>query len=179
VDQIFGMTIDSNGNAYVVGQTFSNNYPTTSGVFQRTRQSGFNLSAFVTKLNPSGTALSYSTYLSGSGGSAGYSVAVNSAGHAFVTGQAGAGFPLKTPLNQFGGYQDVFLAKLWATGGGLHWSTYMGGSNEDYGKAVRLDGAGNAYVAGATNSTNFPVTPGAYRRTNQGFQDIVLFKITN
>jgi hypothetical protein len=178
-DDAYGMTIDANGNAYIVGQTFSNNYPTTAGAFQRTRHSGFNFSAFVTKLNSSGSALSYSTYLSGSGGSTAYSVAVNSAGHAFVTGQAGAGFPVKTPVSSFAGSQDVFVAKLWATGGGLHWSTYMGGSGIDLGKAVRLDGAGNAYVTGQTDSVNFHVTSGAYRHTNQGFQDIILFKITN
>src|SRR5262249_9770757 len=109
----------------------------------------------------------------------GTSIAVNSYGHAFVAGSAGAGFPLKAAVDTTAVNGDGFVTKLWATGGGLHWSTYLGGSGNDIAYAVRLDGAGNAYVGGRTASTDFPTTSGAYRRHSSGDYDAFVVKITN
>jgi hypothetical protein len=179
-DDGYDLTLDANGNAYFTGSTFSTNFPTTTGAFQRTLRCCFMTQGFVTKLNITGSGSSYSTSLGGSGGATPSSIAVNSLGQAFVAGFAGSGFPVKNAIQATThGYNDVFVTKLWATGGGLLWSTYLGGSNFDYGKAIRLDSAGNAYVKGWTSSTDFPTTSGAYRRTYRGNQDAFLFKITN
>ena len=178
-DDAFAIAVDTNGNAYVTGVTFSTTFPATTGAFRRTNPSTSEGSAFVTKVNPSGSALGYSTYLGGSGGSSGRSIAVNSAGHAFVAGGARAGFPLKLAIDSTQVNGDAFVTKLWATGGGLHWSTYVGGSSTDIATAVRLDGSGNAYVTGVTGSTDFRTTSGAYRRHPQGGNDVFVVKIAN
>jgi hypothetical protein len=173
-----------NGNAYVTGSTGSTNFPTTPGAFDRTLSSNSN--AFVTKLNTSGSGLVYSTYLGGSGVDGGKSIAVNSLGHAFVTGSTtSSNFPVKNAIDStYNGGYDVFVTRLWATGGGLHYSTYLGGSfgsapgtgGDDEGLAIRIDGNNNAYVTGYTLSEDFPTTPGAYRHTLHG-QDAFVAKI--
>ena len=179
-DEAYGITVDANNDAYITGQTFSTNFPTTLGAFRRTLPCCFNLVAFVTKLNSTGSALSYSTFLGGSGGSSGKSIAVNTSGQAFVTGSAGTNFPLKNPIQStYGGNGDSFVSKLYATGGGLLWSTYLGGSNDDFAQSIRLDGAGNPYITGWTSSADFQTTSGAYRPHPQGQQDGFLVKITN
>lgn len=109
--------------------------------------------------------LSYSTYLGGSGNDFGYSIAVDNAGSAYVTGYTvAANFPTKSPWQpKNGGGQDVFVTKMNPTGTGLVYSTYLGGSDNDIGRGIAIDGAGNAYVAGYTVSTNFPTTANAYQ----------------
>jgi len=154
-----GIFVDSAGNAYVVGFTYSTDFPTTPGAFQ-TKFDGFD--AFVTKLNPTGSALVYSTYLGGSNGSfgqVGHGVAVDSAGNAYVTGWTSASdFPTMNPVQAAygGGPEDAFVTKLNPTGSALVYSTYLGGSDYDFGSAIAVDTAGNAYVTGRTYSTDFP-----------------------
>ncbi len=121
-------------------------------------------------LNPTGSALVYSTYLGGSNGDYGFGIAVNSAGNAYVTGVTfSTDFPV-TP----GAFQttcgapspycgDVFVSKLNPTGSALVYSTYLGGSNKDGGVGIAVDSSDNAYITGYTNSTGFPVTPGAFQ----------------
>src|SRR5262249_17169534 len=128
-----------------------------------------NSDAFVIRLNANGTAAVYSTYLGGAtGADQGNGIAVNGAGEAFVTGfTASADFPIP-PLGAFQNVQpgggDAFVTKLNAAGTALSYGTYLGGSGgSDQGNGITLDGAGNAYVVGTTNSTNFPTTAGAFQ----------------
>jgi hypothetical protein len=166
-DQGNGIAVDSAGNAYVTGYTESTDFPTQSP-FQSSN--GGSTTAFVTKINAAGSALVYSTYLGGSGGDIGYGIVVDKAGNAYVVGQtASTDFPTKNPLQpSLGGAADAFVAKLNPTGSALVYSTYLGGSEEEFGLGIALDGAGNAYVTGTTASTNFPVTAGAFQTSCAG-----------
>ena len=142
------------------------NRPTfpTQNPLQPTNGGGEN--AFVTKINASGSALVYSTYLGGSGNAFGRGIAVDSSGNAYVTGGAGSNFPLMNPIQAFGGggIGNAFVAKLNPTGSALVYSTYLGGSGGgNTGDSIALDTSGNSYVTGVTLSTDFPVTPGAYQ----------------
>ena len=114
--------------------------------------------AFVTKLNPTGSALVYSTYLGGSSDDSGYGIAVDSAGNAYVTGWTDStDFPTMNPLQAAygGGGDDAFVTKINPTGSALVYSTYLGGSGGDAGTGIAVDSAGNAYVTGHTDSTDF------------------------
>jgi hypothetical protein len=178
------IAVDSAGNAYVTGQTYSSDFPVTPGAFQTTNHAAANgvANGFVTKLNPTGTELVYSTYVGGSGGNRlgfagdqGSAITTDGAGDAYVTGQAGSSdFPV-TP----GAYQstnraaanegtNAFVTELNPAGAALVYSTYLGGGGNDTGNAITLDSAGNVYVAGQTASTDFPVTEGAFQTTYHG-----------
>jgi hypothetical protein len=172
------ITVDSSGNAYVVGDSFDTNFPTTSGAFQTTFGGGYT-NAFVTKLNPTGSALAYSTYL-GTSENYGYGIAVDASGNAYVAGlTSSTNFP--TTLGTFqttnGGGRDAFVTKLNPAGSALVYSTYLGGSLQDYGYNIGVDASGNAYVAGSTSSTNFPTTPGAFQTTDGGGNDAYVTKL--
>jgi hypothetical protein len=150
-----GIAVDSSGTAYVTGFTSSSNFPTASplqAVF------GGDEDAFVSKLNPSGSALVYSTYLGGSGEDTGNGIAVDSSENAYITGlTTSTNFPTASPLQPASsGNEDAFVAKLNAAGSALVYSTYLGGSGNDYGHGIAVDAAGNAYVVGQTQSANFP-----------------------
>jgi hypothetical protein len=151
----FGIAVDSAGEAYVVGRTLSINFPVDDPI--QPAGTG-NKEAFIAKLNASGTALIYSTYLGGSASNEALGVAVDSAGNAYVTGDTrSTDFPV---LNAFqphfgGGTQNAFVAKL-DPSGNLVYSTYLGGSTFDEGLAIAVDSSGNAYVTGDTQSTDFP-----------------------
>ena len=155
IDYGEGIAADAAGNAYVTGITDSTDFPTANPlqpVF------GGGEDAFVTKLNPTGSALVYSTYLGGSGDDAGEGIAVDSAGNAYVAGYTmSTDFPTANPLQpNIGGIEDAFVAKLNPAGSALIYSTYLGGSGHDWGRAVAADSVGNAYVTGNTESTDFP-----------------------
>jgi Beta-propeller repeat len=153
-----GIAVDSSGNAYVTGSTTSGDFPITPGAFQ-TVCGGTCYDAFVAQLNPAGSALVYSTYLGGSGPDAGFGIAVDSSGNAYVIGETNStNFPTMNPLQPtFGGdLWDAFVAQINPTGSALVYSTYLGGSSNDYAHGIAVDSSGNAYVTGATNSTNFP-----------------------
>jgi hypothetical protein len=160
------IAVDPAGNAYITGQAVLG-YPTTPGAVQPLP--GGNSDAFVTKLNATGTALVYSTFLGGSGFDIATDIAIDSLGNAYVTGDAVAGFPV-TP----GAFQtstssgDAFVTKLNATGTALVYSTFLGGNSTDRGDGIAVNTAGNAYVAGVTGSSNFPVTPGAFQSVIAG-----------
>ncbi|MGD0009788.1 MAG: SBBP repeat-containing protein [Terriglobia bacterium] len=170
-DTANAITVDSAGNAYVTGKTSSTDFPVTPGAFQTTNLGG---SSFVTKLNPTGTALVYSTYLGGSGsiggGDIGNAIVVDTAGNVYVAGQTySTDFPV-TPgafqtTNRAAANDDAnaFVAKLNPSGTALVYSTYLGGSglsaftpsSGDKGNAIAVDATGDAYVAGETYSTDF------------------------
>ena len=170
-DQGLGLSLDSSGNAYVTGLSASTNFPTTTGAFQTTF-SGSSQNAFVTKLNPAGSALVYSTYLGGTGGDFGRAVAVDPSGDAYVTGTTkSSDFPTVSGSFQtvFSGFQDAFVTKLNPSGSALIYSTYLGGSNDlGVGDGIALDTSGDAYVTGFTASSNFPTTSGAFQTTFGG-----------
>ena len=157
IDEGLGIAVDGSGNAYVAGYTYSSNFPTANAL-QATSGGGGNDDAFVAKLNPAGSALVYSTYLGGSGHDTGTGIAVDTAGDAYVTGGTDStNFPTAKPLQATpGGSEDAFVAKLNPAGSALVYSTYLGGSRGDFGTGIAVDSAGNAYVSGQTNSTNFP-----------------------
>ena len=166
------LAVDASGNIYVAGVTASNNFPITPGAL-KTIYFGLNFDTFITKLDPSGTGVIYSTYLGGSltdgsfGSFDGYnqrqgapSIAVDAAGSVFITGFTfSQDFPL-TPgalqrtFDETRG--DCFVAKLSSSGGELVYSTYLGGAKEDFPADIAVDGAGSAYVTGNTYSRNFP-----------------------
>jgi hypothetical protein len=157
-DQGLGIAVDSSGNAYVTGYTSSSNFP-TMGPLQPTYGGGPD-DAFVSELNPSGTALVYSTYLGGSGTDVGKGIAVDSSGSAYVTGwTTSTNFPTMNPLQPtYGGDPyDAFVAQLNPTGSALVYSTYLGGSGNDQGLGIAVDSSGNAYVTGLTFSSDFPL----------------------
>src|SRR5215212_3695851 len=158
-----GIAVDSAGNAYIAGQA-NGDYPTTPGAFQTVP--GGSSDGFVTKLNSTGTALIYSTFLGGSGFDVATEIAIDAGGNAYVTGQAGPGFPVTSGAFQtsFGGNIDAFVTKLNAAGTALVYSTLLGGSNTDAANGIAVNPAGNAYVVGVSNSLNFPTTPGAFQR---------------
>jgi hypothetical protein len=176
-DQI---AVDSAGDAYVTGNTTSANFPVTPGAYQ-TNLVGSS-AAFVTKLNPAGSGLVFSTYLGASGSfSVGNGIAVDPAGNVYVTGFAGPPFPLtagalQTTSPVFG---ETFITELNPAGSALLYSTFFGGSgaslggnfgypDEAYG--IALDSQENIYVTGVTRSTNFPITAGAFQTVLGGTQ---------
>jgi Concanavalin A-like lectin/glucanases superfamily/Beta-propeller repeat len=200
------IAVDAMGNAYVAGQTNSFDFPVTAGAPQSTQPSDTpngNPSAFVTKLNPSGNAIVYSTYLGGSCTDIAFGIAVNAAGEAYITGTTGSGFnvqfnspdcgPLNQPFQQFpqvnafqatyGGSSDAFVTKLNSAGNAIVYSSFLGGGGSEFGRAIAVDALGNAYVTGETISmspqtTNFPTTPGAYQTSNAGSEDAFVTKVS-
>jgi hypothetical protein len=174
------IAVDGQGAAYVSGFSGSLNYPTTAGAFDRTQNGGSD--AFVTKIDPSGSALAYSTYLGGAGfsfeGSNG--IAVDDAGSAYVTGFTNsAEFPTTAGAydTTHAGSNDVYVTKLDSSGSELVYSTFLGGSTIDTGNAITLDNERNAYVTGFTASADFPTTPGAVDTTLNGGRDAFVAKL--
>ena len=156
-DAALDIAVDSAGNAYVTGVTTSIDFPTTNA-FQPAYGGG-NADAFVTKINANGSALVYSTYLGGSLDEVGQSIAVDSAGSVYVTGYTGSpDFPTVNPIQATNhGIHDAFVTKISPDGSALIYSTYLGGSSDDYGWGIAVDSAGNAHVTGDTPSRDFPV----------------------
>jgi hypothetical protein len=157
---INGLTVDSNGSVYVVGDTFAHDFPTQNPV-QGENLHSENYSAIITKFSPDGGSLIYSTYLGGSterANDVGIGIALDSTGAAYITGlTASTDFPTKSALQtSLAGTDNLFVAKLSADGATLIYSTYLGGNGIDTPSGVQLDSSNNAYVYGSTNSTNFP-----------------------
>ena len=154
-DYGWDIAADSAGNAYLTGETESANYPTTPGAYKRTGT----FDVTVTKLNPSGSALLYSTLLGGSDEDRAYGIALGG-DRAFVTGWTKSlDFPTVGAFQTSygGGLQDSFVTSVNSTGSGLVYSSYLGGANWDEGRGISVDSAGAAYVTGATTSRDFPI----------------------
>jgi uncharacterized protein (TIGR03437 family) len=152
-----GIAVDASGNAYLTGSTSSNDFNTQSP-FQPTYGGG-DLDAFVTKINSAGSALIYSSYLGGSQVEVGNAVAVDPFGSCYVAGiTASADFPVKNPLQTDSrGGNEGFITKVNPQGSATDYSTYLGGSNDDRGYGIAVDGLGTAYVSGATSSADFNI----------------------
>jgi hypothetical protein len=179
------IAVDSSRNAYVTGNTFSNNFPLINPI-QATFGEG-STDAFVTKINAEGDAFVYSTYLGGSGmaGSTqpetGFGIAADSMGNAYVTGETNSNtdFPLANAIQGTfgGGVSDAFVAKIDPAGDAFIYSTYLGGGEQDAGEGIKADASGNTYVAGFTVSNNFPIA-NAFQGTFGGVQDAFVTKLT-
>jgi hypothetical protein len=176
-EEIRDLAVDDEGNAYVVGTTYDAlvAYPTTPGAFDTTHNGLTD--AFLTKLDATGTALVYSTFLGGVGSDDGWGVAVDGDGRAHVTGTAGSGTGFPATAGAFdttASATDAFVAKVEPDGGSLAYATFLGGSSTDQGRDVALDASGNAYVTGSTylGLTAFPTTPGAFDTTHNGGGDL-------
>ena len=175
-----GIAVDAAGNAYVVGDTLSSNFPTAAAA-QATF--GGQTDAFITKLNSSGGMI-FSTFLGGSGVEHAGGVAVDSNLNVYVAGGTfSTNFPTVIPIQPAnGGGENAFISKLGSSGAALVYSTYLGGNGgsqaaPEQANGVAVDAGGNAYVAGVTNSANFPVTPGAFETTYGGASDAFVAKI--
>jgi hypothetical protein len=157
-DWAVGIAIDASRNTYVTGATWSTDFPTVRPLQPFNAR---DYDVFISKLDPSGGNLVYSTYLGGSGDDYGYGVAVDASGNAYVTGETiSADFPTKGPLQSVKGWSwDAFVTKLNASGSALVYSTYLGGNANDWGLSIGLDSSANAIVAGMAESTDFPTTP--------------------
>ncbi len=185
-DFAVAVAVDASKNAYVTGGTKNNTFPTTGSVVQTSCGSDGNCNgglydAFVTVINPAGSAFVYSTFLGGESNDEGFGIAVDSAGDAYVTGltSSSAHFPLKSALQSvYGGNTlDAFVTELNPTGTQLVYSTYLGGSGNDTGVAIALDSNKNAYVTGQTSSTNFP-TASPTQSANKGQNDAFVSEIS-
>jgi len=184
-DNPVGIAVDGAGSAYVTGYSFNADFPTTAGAFQRFRRSS-SAHVFVTKLNPTGTGLVYSTYLGGSGASSATGIVIDSKGDAAVTGQTFApDFPtiegVFQRVNNSLNVGNAFVSELNPTGSGLLYSTYLGGGSGDSANAIALGSNGNLYVTGQTFSLNFPTTPGSFQPTKtpvSGFSNAFVTRLT-
>jgi hypothetical protein len=161
-----GIAVDSTGNAYVTGWTWSSDFPTQDALYPH--HHGYK-DAFVAKFNASGKAV-YSTYLGGGKDDVGQSIAVDKAGNAYLVGSTkSSDFPLKDALSaNLGGDADAFLVKLDAGGTTLVYASYLGGKGYDEGKGIAVDNAGNAYLTGQTRSADFPKSKALYPNLRGG-----------
>lgn len=183
VDRAEAIALDPAGKVYLTGVTFSTNFPVRNA--SQAAFGGGSNDAFVTRLNPNAT-IDYSTYLGGSGNDTAYGIAVDPSGNAYVTGavlSAGGGvptFPVRNAIQATfgGGVRDGFATKLDAAGG-VVFSTFLGGIGDDEARRVALDPAGDAYITGFTQSTNFPPNNRAlYSTLNAGSKDAFVLKLT-
>jgi hypothetical protein len=188
------IAVDNDGNAYVTGETTANFVPTvvitppnvppppfpiSASAFQTTFGGG-TVNAFVTKIDPTGTTILYSSYLGGEIEDIGYGIALDSNANAYVTGLTySTAFPTTPGALQVanGGAGDAFVTKVNADASALLYSTFIGGSGLDQGNGIAVDSSGNAYVAGLTNSASFGFAPNGFQTTNQGEGDAFVAKL--
>jgi hypothetical protein len=177
IDYLKAIEVDPVGSAYVTGYA-GDDYPTTPGSFAPSTIGG---DAVLTKLNPSGTGLVYSTFLGSSGGGAGTDprdIAVDTDGSAYLTGTTGRTIPT-TPgaIDSTLGGQDAFAMELSSAGSTLRFGTYLGGSESDFAGGVALDSELSMIVVGTTLSTDYPTTPGAFQAALAGVEDAFVTRI--
>ena len=193
-DSARGAAVDAQGNLVTMGQTLSDNFP-TSNARQPVRFG--EVDAFVAKINATGTGLVFSTYHGGSGNdlpfyfqgvsvcgtpvdAPGWGVAIDAFGFIYVAGTTeSTDFPLANAIQAAhrGGLRDAFVSKFWPDGRALVYSTYIGGTGGDSARGLAVDPIGNAYVTGGTKSNDFPITPSAVSHTIVGDYDAFVFKL--
>jgi uncharacterized protein (TIGR03437 family) len=187
------VAMDAQGNIYVTGGTDSSDFPTKAGLSTSFKSKSY--VAFVSKINPAASgadSLVYSSYVGGAGGDYGQAIAVDSSGNAYISGFTySTDFPLnnafQTKINTAANCRgssgqavqcpDAFVLALSANGGALVYSSYLGGANYDAAFGIAVDSSGNAYVAGETDSADFPIRGTPYQSKLNGTSDAFLAKI--
>ena len=162
-DFAYQIAVDNDDNAYVIGYSNSNDFPSTPGAYDE-NYSGADHDVVVFKLTAAGDSLLYSTFLGGSGDDKGFGIAVDGSGCAYVTGHThSSDFPTENAWDDsFNGIYDAFTTKFSAAGDSLLYSTFLGGMSGDGGRGIEVDDNGNAFVCGRTTSDDFPTTSGAF-----------------
>jgi hypothetical protein len=175
-DYGYGIAVDASGNVYMTGVTYSTDFPTPRG-FDTTHGGGA-YDAFLTKVDANGQGLAWPSYLGGLDDDYGNGIAVDGSGNVYVTGQTSStDFPAVGGFDATsGGLQDAFVTKVNANGQSLAWSSYLGGSGDDEGRGIAVDGSGNVYVTGWTHSTDFPTT-GGFDTTLAGAEDAFVVRV--
>jgi beta-propeller repeat-containing protein len=172
--------LDDSGAVYIASNSASPDFPTTSDAYDTTHAGAIYSNAAVTKLDPTGSTLEYSTFV-GSRSST-YGIAADGDGSAYLTGRTNdPAFPA-TPGSHdpsFNGVEDGYLSKLSPDGSALSYSTFLGGSDYDAGVGVAIGGNRNAYVLGLTHSSNFPATPAAFDTTYGGNTDLFVLRMNS
>jgi uncharacterized repeat protein (TIGR01451 family) len=176
-----GIAIDNAGNAYVTGSTTSTNFPTVNAFQPSVPAGDVTRNVFITKLNPGGSTLVYSTFLSGSSDEDGLAIAVDPAGSVHVAGKTfSPNFPTANPIQASNrGNGDAFITKLSPSGSSLVYSTFLGGTANDEARGIALDSVGNTYVTGLTGSTAFPTAGGPFQPALAGSTDAFVAKISD
>ncbi len=181
-DDAYDIDRDPSGNLYVVGYTFSWDFPITKSVYQ-TSNNGYS-DIFVFKMSSDGTTIFYSTYVGGSDYDFSQAIKVDGTGNAYVTGGSySLDFPTtsgafnETHWNTID-YMDVIVFKLDPKGSSLVFSTYVAGEDDEAGLDIGIDNVGSSYVVGISFSTEFPTTSGAYDEDLNGGIDIILFMLS-
>jgi hypothetical protein len=174
-DSANSIAVDSTGNAYITGQTNSQNFPLQNAL--QSTLGDISGDVIVSKINPTGNGLVYSTFLGGNDYDYGTGIAVDGAGNAYVTGTiASTNFPTKNALQAtLGGINDIFFSKISGTGE-LVYSSYLGGRTNDNGNRIVVDSTGSAYITGVATSSNFPIQ-NALQSTLSGVADAFVSKI--
>lgn len=172
------IAVDSTGAAYITGDTESMNFPVFNAL--QGAYGGGLKDAFAAKLSPAGNSLVFSTYLGGIGDDKGKGLALDSTGAIYLTGWTSSlNFPLKTPVQAaLAGLKDAFVTKVNSAGTAIIYSTYLGGTNVDSGRAITVNSAGEAYVTGHSWSSNFPLKF-PIQGTFGGIKDVVVFKLNS
>jgi beta-propeller repeat-containing protein len=175
-----GVAVDEQGNAFVTGFTTSPDFPTTAGAYDTSQNGSYDV--FLSKLNAAGSGLLYSTYLGGSSFEGATAIALGADGSAYLTGNSASSDFSTTPgafqTTNLGG-NDVFVTRVSPSGSSLVYSTLLGSSSSnEFAYSLGVDGSGNAYTTGRTDSGSFPTTPGAFDPTGNGGDDAFLSKIS-
>lgn len=177
-DEAYSVAVDSVYSAYVTGRTNGTDFPTFNA-YQAARSGGYD--AFITKFSAAGNTLVYSTYFGGTGNEYSRGIAVDTAGCVYITGYtASTNFPTYNPLQASrAGSNDVFIVKMTAAGNSRVFSTYFGGSSDDYGMGIAIDSTNSVYITGYTTSTNFPTNEATQTAHAGGTNDAFIANISN
>ncbi len=177
-DVAYGMTIDADGNVYACGYTQSTNFP-TQNAYQSSHSTTTSADWFITKLNSNGNALNFSTFFGGTSSEFATSITLDAEHNVYVGGYVMSGFPTKNAFQSShgGGIYDAGIAKFNATGDGLNYSTYLGGSGSEEKESIVVDQDGNCYITGQTSSSNFPLKDPIDATYNGKYSDVFLTKL--
>ena len=169
----YAVAVDAADRVYIAGETTASNFPTTPGAFDTTYNGGA-YDGFVARLSPDLQTFQYSTFLGGSGYDYGFDVSTDGTGRAYVAGSTySADFPTWANAfdSSYNGGGDAYLARFNPAGSALEYVTFVGGAGEDSGFATAVGGGSRVFLAGRTQSTDFPTSPGAFDGSYNGFTD--------
>ena len=179
-DKAYAFAFDSSNNVYITGETYSSDYPTTIGVYQSVNNGGYD--AFVSKISDDLSTLLASTFVGGSSHDYAYGIALNSENSVYITGKTlSADYPTTNMAYEieFNGNSDVFVSKFNNGLSALSASTFIGGSSDEEARAIAIDSSDNIYATGFTNSSDYPITSGAYQINNRGACDTFVCKFNS